>query len=76
MGELALFRREPIEGSRVTGVMRAVIEEDLSVVFVIKTGLVQSSLSWLITATLRYDLDDHYKTDIRGIPVSSALATI
>lgn len=40
MGELALFRREAIEGSRVTGVMRAVIEEDLGVTFIIKTGLV------------------------------------
>jgi hypothetical protein len=76
MGELALFRREAIEGSRVTGVMRAVIEEDLSVTFIIKTGLVQSSPSWLITATLRYDLDDHYETDFRGLPVPPALATI
>ena len=42
MGELALFRREAVEGSRVTGVMRAVVEEDLTVTYVIKTGLVQS----------------------------------
>jgi hypothetical protein len=41
MGELALFKREAVDGSRVTGVMRAVIEEDLSVTFIIKTGLVR-----------------------------------
>ena len=38
--ELALFRREPFDGNRVTGVMRAIVEEDLTVTFVIQTALV------------------------------------
>jgi hypothetical protein len=38
--ELALFRREPVDGNRVTGVMRAVIEDDLTLSFIIKTALV------------------------------------
>lgn len=40
IGELALFKREAVDGNRVTGVMRAFIEEDLNVTYVIKTGLV------------------------------------
>jgi len=38
--ELALFRREAIEGNRVTGVMRAVVDEELGVSYIIKTALV------------------------------------
>ena len=38
--ELALFRREPFDGNRVTGVMRGVISEDLNVTYIIKTALV------------------------------------
>jgi hypothetical protein len=40
--ELALFRREPLDGNRVTGVMRAVIGEELNVTYIIKTALVIS----------------------------------
>ena len=43
--ELALFRREAIDGTRVTGVIRAVIEDDLSITFIIKTALVASLFS-------------------------------
>jgi hypothetical protein len=42
MLELALFRRGTVEGSRVTGVMRAIIEDDLTITYIIKTGLVPS----------------------------------
>jgi hypothetical protein len=38
--ELALFRRETVDGNRVTGVMRGVVEEDLTVTFITKTALV------------------------------------
>ena len=38
--ELALFHREPIEGNRVTGVMRAVVDDELNVSYIIKTALV------------------------------------
>jgi hypothetical protein len=38
--ELALFRRETIDGNRVVGVMRAVIGDDLGVTYIIKTALV------------------------------------
>lgn len=43
MQELALFRRDTIDGNRVTGVMRGVIDEDLNVSYIIKTALVISS---------------------------------
>jgi len=40
MVELALFRREPLDGNRVTGVMRGVIGDDLNITYIIKTALV------------------------------------
>jgi ankyrin repeat protein len=49
--ELALFRREPLDGNRVTGVMRAVIGDDLNITYIIKTALVFSTES---KANLRY----------------------
>jgi len=44
MLELALFRRDTVEGNRVTGVMRAIIEDDLTITYIIKTGLVTPRL--------------------------------
>jgi hypothetical protein len=50
--ELALFRREPLDGNRVTGVMRAVIGEDLNITYIIKTALVISLLADLTSETI------------------------
>jgi hypothetical protein len=41
MVELALFQREAVDENRVTGVMRAVIDEDLNVTYITKTALVR-----------------------------------
>jgi hypothetical protein len=45
--ELALFRRDPFDGNRVTGVMRAEVEDDLNVSFIIQTALVGPPLHQL-----------------------------
>lgn len=50
--ELALFRREPFDGNRVTGVMRGVIGDDLNVTYIIKTALVLSRLAILRLETV------------------------
>jgi hypothetical protein len=74
--ELALFRREAVDGNRVTGVMRAVVEDNLNITYIIKTALVRFPQYPLIEATVRYDFDDHDKEDIRRLPIPPGLVAI
>ena len=71
-----MFRRETTDGNRVTGVMRAVIGEDLDITYIIKTALVGVLFFVLILETLRHDINDYNKARTRRLSVPAALATI
>ena len=75
ISELALFRRDALDGNRVTGVMRAIVEDDLNITYIIQTALVSFLSLSLTSETPRHDYPYHHQKDPRRLPILTFLAS-